>query len=53
MNGTYLLNPSTVHDDAAVDSLSGGQDLDWFFAHVNGPNADLVKSKNGEVVTVI
>jgi Ca2+-binding RTX toxin-like protein len=31
MAGLPKLNSSTVSDDAAIDSLLGGPDLDWFF----------------------
>jgi Ca2+-binding RTX toxin-like protein len=30
-NGTNLLNASTVLDDSAADTLTGGQGLNWFF----------------------
>ena len=53
LNGAYRLNATTVHDDAAVDSLLGGQGMDWYFALVSGPNADRARSKNGEVVTAL
>lgn len=35
-NGSTLLNASTVQDDSgAVDQLTGGTSLDWFFASLN------------------
>ena len=30
-NLAVYLNSSTVHNDASIDSLRGGQGLDWFF----------------------
>ena len=35
LNGSYLLNDVTTHDDAAVDRLTGSSDRDWFFANVD------------------
>ena len=32
LGGLPKLDSSTVLDDAAIDSLLGGPDLDWFFA---------------------
>jgi hypothetical protein len=53
LNGSYLLNASTVHDNGQVDTLSGitaAGPLDWFF----GSATDIIKRKNsGEVVTTI
>ena len=56
LNGTYLLNASTVHDNGQVDTLSGITataplaPLDWFFASA----ADIIKHKNsGEATTTI
>jgi hypothetical protein len=52
LNGSYLLNASTVHDNGQTDTLLGttGSALDWFFAAAS----DIVKNKkNGEVVTPI
>jgi hypothetical protein len=41
-NGTRLLNASSVFDDAgAVDSLTGGAELDWFIAFVTDLVIDL------------
>jgi Ca2+-binding RTX toxin-like protein len=54
LNGTYYLNPSTVHDNNLVDVLYGAAGMDWFFAHQHGTNLDIVKnSKPGEVITPI
>jgi hypothetical protein len=54
MNGSYLLNSTTVFDDNAVDSMYGGTGLDWFFARLRGRNKDKVYNKtSGEVVTGI
>src|SRR5262245_19308616 len=32
-NGTNLLTPATVHDDASVDQLTGEAGADWFLYH--------------------
>jgi hypothetical protein len=32
LNASYDLNSTTVHDDGAVDTLTGNAGLDWFFA---------------------
>jgi hypothetical protein len=52
LNGSYLLNASTVHDNGKADTLIGtkGSALDWFFAGAT----DIIKNqKSGEVVTLI
>jgi hypothetical protein len=52
LNGTYYLTTSTVHDDAAIDTLFGEGALDWFFAKQSGSNKDKIKDQSsGEVVT--
>ena len=53
LNGSSYLNPATVHDDGAPDTLSGSlSSLDWFFA--SSSNQDTVKnSRIGEVITLI
>jgi fibronectin-binding autotransporter adhesin len=52
LNGGLLLTASTVHDDAAGDTLFGGSETDWFFALLSGTNKDVVKNQaTGEVVT--
>jgi hypothetical protein len=54
LNGTYFLNSTKVHDDAAIDSLFGEAGLDWFFARKTGKNKDKVNDlSTGEVVTAI
>ncbi|HJT30621.1 MAG TPA: PKD domain-containing protein, partial [Pirellulales bacterium] len=54
LNGSYLLNTSTVHDDGAVDHLYGGSGQDWYFYHSSGAYADVLKNKKGsEIATVI
>ena len=35
-NGTTFLNALTVHDDAAVDQLTGGGGSDWFLYNFSG-----------------
>jgi Ca2+-binding RTX toxin-like protein len=52
INGTYVLrgkglSGQTVFDDAAVDTLDGGADADWFFRHT-GSNADILKNSSGD-----
>ena len=52
LNGSYLLNTSTVHENGQVDTLFGatGAALDWFFAGLS----DVIKNKrSGEVQTAI
>jgi Ca2+-binding RTX toxin-like protein len=54
LNGSYLLNSTTVSDDIAIDALYGGAGLDWFFAHLSGKNKDKVSGQTrGEVITSI
>ena len=55
LNGSYLLNGSTVSDNGVSDYLSGGAGMDWYFAHTKGRNnKDAVYGQtNGEVVTNI
>lgn len=36
LNGTNLLDAAMLLDDAFVDTLSGGPNLDWFFAATGG-----------------
>src|SRR5262249_54445050 len=49
-NGS-LLTASTVHDDAAIDTLFGEGGSDWFLALLSGLNKDKIKDWAGEVVT--
>jgi hypothetical protein len=54
LNGSYVLNSTTVSDNGAVDLLYGGAGMDWFFAHTAGKNSDKVYNRtSGEVVTSI
>lgn len=54
LNGSYLLNSNTVHDDNAIDSLFGGAGTDWYLAHLKGANVDKVNGQtSGEVITGI
>jgi hypothetical protein len=58
LNGSYLLNTSTVHDNGQTDTLFGfsaAAPLDWFFASAaNVLNADIIKHQNsGEATTTI
>jgi hypothetical protein len=47
-----LLKVSTVHDDAAINTLFGEGGTDWFFAMLSGLNKDKVKDQAwGGVVT--
>jgi hypothetical protein len=53
LNGSYLLNSSTVHDNGQADTLSGitaGAPQDWFFA---GASAIIKHNNPGEVITPI
>jgi uncharacterized delta-60 repeat protein len=53
-NGSDYLNTATVHDDAAVDYLYGGNGGDWYFAMTTGAFADVVSGrKKGEVLTAL
>lgn len=40
LNGTYLLNTVTIHNDAAIDQLYGEAGLDLFFYTSSGANTD-------------
>jgi len=40
LNGAYQLKSTTVLDDGAADSLTGGLGLDWFFAKLADPAKD-------------
>jgi phospholipase C len=55
LNGSYLLNATTVHDDHAEDDLRGGQGMDLFFAHLAGKHKkdDLIGLEAGEDVVAI
>jgi len=50
LNGSYLLNSSTVHGNGLADNLYGGSGLDWYFA---GMMDVLFNKTPGEVVTPI
>jgi hypothetical protein len=51
-NGAYLLTVATVHDDAAVDQLYGGNGSDWFFYTASGVNKDKLNDlAAGEIAT--
>jgi hypothetical protein len=54
LNTGYVLAASTVHDDAAIDTLFGEAGTDWFFVALSGPNKDKIKDQvTGEIVTSI
>jgi len=55
LNGSYLLNASTVQkDSAAIDSLFGEADRDWFLASIEDLLPDRVTSGDGaEELTLI
>jgi hypothetical protein len=58
LNGSYLLNTGTVHDNGQTDTLFGfpaAAPLDWFFASAASVlNPDIIKHQNtGEVTTTI
>ena len=46
LNGSSVINATTVFDDAAVDSLHGGNGLDWFVANVSSVVPDLLADRN-------
>src|SRR5262245_11507223 len=58
--GTAQLTNKTVHDDAVVDTMTGGYGQDWFFAS-SGMNPDVITDLNlfapgqnkGETITPI
>ena len=50
LNGTYLLNTSTIYSNGLADNLYGGAGLDWYFAGVLGL---LFNQTTGEVITTI
>ena len=55
LNGPYLLNGTTVRDDASTDTLIGGSGTDWFLVRTKGiTDKDVVTDKvRGETVTQI
>jgi large repetitive protein len=54
VNGSYVLNATTVHDDAAVDQLYGGTGMDWFFYTAETLNKDKIHDQaSGEITTPI
>jgi hypothetical protein len=58
LNGSYLLNGTTVSDNGCSDYLYAGAGLDWFFAHTRGKtNKDYIYyyygQTSGRVVTNI
>ncbi|HVX63619.1 MAG TPA: hypothetical protein VHC19_23555 [Pirellulales bacterium] len=50
LNGQYVLNAATVHDDGASDQLVGGGGQDWYIA---GANDVVAGKKHNEIVTTI
>lgn len=51
---TAKLDSTTVHDDASIDTLAGGNGTDWFFGRNTGGTADLFSDKLvTETLTVI
>src|SRR5205807_1100027 len=50
LNGSSLLNASTVQGNDLADNLYGGAGMDWFFA---GMTDVLFNTTTGEVVTPI
>ncbi len=45
LNGAFFLTAATVHDDAAVDTLTGKKALDWFLARTAQPTLDLLTDR--------
>jgi Ca2+-binding RTX toxin-like protein len=55
LNGPYLLNSTTVHDESMSDTLTGGSGTDWFFARTKAMSGkDTIADKaRSETVTQI
>ncbi|CAN5423411.1 hypothetical protein BH09PLA1_BH09PLA1_27270 [soil metagenome] len=58
LNASFFLKATagatqTVFDDAAKDSLSGGDGQDWFFAKTSGSFADSTDKKSNETLTLL
>jgi Ca2+-binding RTX toxin-like protein len=53
LNGSNVFNNTTVFDDAAVDSLFGGNGQDWFLLHGSGATADVSDAVASEIKTFI
>jgi hypothetical protein len=51
LNGSDVLSTATVFDDGAVDVLSGGGGLDWFF--VNKKQDIINNTKPGDKTTLV
>jgi Ca2+-binding RTX toxin-like protein len=55
-SGTHIamLNASTVFDDGASDTLTGGSGTNWFFARLVGATADVITDRKAkDLVTLI
>ncbi len=52
-NGAYLLNSSTIHDDAALDQLYGGSELDLFFYTALGIKDKVNDASGSEQIVAI
>jgi hypothetical protein len=50
LNGSYYLNPTTVHDDGASNFLFGGSGMDWYFV---GANDWKTPNRPGDVTTTL
>gem|GEM_PF-590244 len=50
LNGSYLFNATTVHDDGASDQLVGGGGQDWYIASADDV---VVGKKHNELVTTV
>ena len=54
LNGSNVFNTTTVFDDAARDSLFGGNAQDWFLLHGGGgATADVTDAVSSEIKTLI
>ena len=54
LNGTYRLNATTVHDDAAIDELFGEAGFDWFIYTGSGAFADHLNDwQSGDAALVL
>jgi YVTN family beta-propeller protein len=52
LNGSRVLNRTTVFDDSAVDTLFGGDGDDWFFANLSGAVRDLLPDQRAREAAV-
>jgi hypothetical protein len=53
LNGGFLLQQTTVLDDAAVDTMTGGVDRDWYLANLSGAIQDILTDRNAATEQVL